>query len=276
MCSRQDYSPTSFWFVLVVACSLASAVQAADLRPLPGGERTTVGGFRAYLIDPISSYEHGVLGDTVEARGFAIKTQGRMTSFRLPRGPVFEDRRVRLADLDEDGRPEAIVIKSYPDKGSALAAYRILDDRIVPLAESVPIGRRHRWLNPVGVGNFTGTGEPMVAAVITPHISGSLRLFRLMGNSLDSIARIDGYTNHIRGSRDLDLGRAIDVDDDGVLEIVIPSLDRSSLAIISFLNGVAKVRKQIPVAGAIDAIESIDRASVRVRTDRGSAKLSLR
>jgi hypothetical protein len=217
-----------------------------------------------------------VLGDTVEARGFAIETRGSMLTYRLPRGPVFEDRRVRLADLDEDGRPEAIVVKSYPHWGSALAVYRILNDRIVPMAESAPVGSRHRWLNPVGVGNFTGTGEPTIAAVITPHISGSLRLFRLTGNRLESIARIDGYTNHIRGSRDLDLGQAVDVDDDGVLEIVIPSMDRSSLAVISFLDGVAKVRRQITAAGAINAVESIDRATATVRTDRGSTRLNLR
>lgn len=252
-----------------------SCAEAGSVRPLPGGERTSFAEVTAYLIDPTSNYERGVLGDLVEARGFAVERDGRKIVFRLPHGPVFEDRRVRLADLDQDGEPEAVVVKSYPDKGAAIAAYRILPDRIVPLAESPPIGRRHRWLNPVGIGDFTRTGEPMIAAVVRPHTRGSLQLYRLAGRTFETIARIDGFTNHIRGSLDLDLGRAVDIDADGAPEIIIPSADRSALAVVSFMSGVATVRKKIPVAGKIVTVESVDPNSAQVRTDFGPLKLSL-
>ena len=48
----------------------------------------------------------------------------------------------------------------------------------------------------------------MLAAVVTPHLSGSLRLYRLSGTSLVEVTRIDGFTNHRLGERDLDLARS--------------------------------------------------------------------
>jgi hypothetical protein len=270
---RRAVQVGAFAFALLTA---VSGSFAQGNRPLPGGERTSLGEFRAYLIEPTSNYEHGVLGDSVEARGFAIETGGRVLTYKLPFGPVFEDRRVRLADINDDGRPEAIVIKSYPDRGSALAAYQILHDRIVPLAESTAIGQRHRWLNPVGIGNFTGSNEVMIVAVVTPHRSGSLRLYRLAGTKLEPIARIDGFTNHVMGSTDLDLGRAIDLDADGALEIVLPSTDRLSLAVISFLDEVARVRNIIPLPGRLIRIEALDQDKAAILTESGPAVLKLR
>lgn len=262
----------AFTIALVAA---RTPVHAGRLRALPGGERTTSHDLSAYLIEPTSNYEHGVLGDVVEARGFVVERGKQTLVVRLPFGPVFEDRRVRLADLDGDGYPEAILVKSYPDRGSALAAYRILPHAIVPIAESSAIGRRHRWLNPVGIGDFQGTGEIMIAAVTTPHVDGSLRLYRLAGHTLEPAARINGFTNHIRGSGDLDLGRAVDLDGDGALEVVLPTMDRLSLAVISFKGG-ASVRKKIAVASPIVTLESIDTKFAVVRTENGRLKLDLR
>lgn len=258
------------------AASLLAFVQAssaADLRRLPDGETTSLSGFSAYLIDPTDDYRHGALGDAIEAGGFAVEVDDKVLTLTLARGPVFEDRRVRLADLDADGTPEAIVVKSYPGRGAALAVYRILADRIQPIAESVAIGRRHRWLNPIGAADFTGTGDPMIVAVVTPHLFGSLRLYRLSGAALEVVARIDGFTNHIFGSRDLDLGRIIDVDNDGVPEIVIPTLDRQSLAVIGFKEGRARVRKQVSLRGRIIAIEALTSESATIRTDQGKLQL---
>eukprot|EP01036_Dinobryon_divergens_P043411 gene43411-biopygen34917 len=116
----------------------------------------------------------------------------------------------------------------------------------------------------------------MIAAVITPHLTGSLRLYRLTGGKLLESARIDGYTNHIIGSRDLDLGRLADVDGDGVPEIVLPSIDRRSLAAISFKQG-ARVLKQVPVDGRIQTLVSVKGASALVTTEKsGNQPVDLR
>ncbi len=244
-------------------------VGAEPLSRLPDGEVTKSGEWSAYLIDPVTRYRHGVLGDAIEAGGFAIERRGLRLVLRLDAGAVFEDRRVRLDDLDGDGTPEAIIIKSYLDRGSAIAVYRLSPEGITPLAETGAQGQPHRWLNVVGVADFSGTGERMIAAVVTPHLTGSLRLFRLEKQALQVVAKIDGFTNHILGSRDIDLARIDDIDGDGLPEIVLPTLDRKSLAAISFNGGVASALALAPVPARIVALIRSSGTEVTVKTELG-------
>lgn len=255
----------------------ASAAAQAPRRRLPDTETTTRGGLSAWLTDPTTRYAHAVLGDAIEAGGFAVEQAGRQFHVTLPEDAVFEDRRVRLADIDGDGRPEAIVVKSYQRRGAALAVYRISETGITPLAESAPIGTPNRWLNPVGVADFTGEGRPLVAAVITPHIAGSLRLYRLQGSALVEVARLDGVTNHIIGSRDLDLARITDIDGDGRPEIVLPALDRLSLTAVSFAGGRGRIVARAAVPRPIVRLEPMNGGAAVVHLqDRSTVRLALR
>ena len=114
----------------------------------------------AWLTGTTRRYDHGVLGDDIEATGMAIELAGgRRLELKLGPESVFEDRLARLTDLDGDGKDEII-------------------------AETWPIGIPHRWLNPVGVGNFDGNGRAQVALVKTPHIRGKLEIYALESGSL--------------------------------------------------------------------------------------------
>jgi hypothetical protein len=251
-------------------CLVQSAI-ADEFSRLPDGEVVRSVGVTAYLVGPTRRYDHAVLGDAIEAGGFVIETGGRRLIYRLDGDAVFEDRRVRLADIDGDGAPEAILVKSYLDRGSALAIYRINPDGIAPLAESPPVGQRHRWLNPVGIADFTGSGEPTIAAVVTPHLAGSLRLYRLSGGRLVEIARTDGFTNHILGSRDLDLARIGDVLKLGIPQIVLPTVDRKSLAVVSFQGGKPAVLRKKAVPAGIAASIGLGSGTATIRTGAGAA-----
>lgn len=260
----------------LVAATWPAAAQAPRRR-LPDTETTTRGGLSAWLTDPTTRYAHAVLGDAIEAGGFAVEQAGRQFHVTLPEEAVFEDRRVRLEDIDGDGRPEAIVVKSYLRRGAALAVYRIEADAIVPLAESDPIGIPNRWLNPVGVADFTGDGRPLIAAVITPHIAGSLRLYRLEGRTLVEVARLDGATNHVIGSRDLDLARITDIDGDGRPEIVVPAQDRLSLTAVSFAGGRGRIVARAVVPSPIIRLEPMNGGAAVVHLqDRSTVTLALR
>jgi hypothetical protein len=254
---------------------MASLVQmsapsfAGEPARLPDTETTRAGAYSAWLVEPTTRYSHGVLGDAIEAGGFVVERGGKRFVFRLGPEAVFEDRRVRLADLDGDGIPEAIVVKAYLARGAAIAVYRVGRDGIEPLAESTPIGTPNRWLNPVGVGALAARGQMAIAAVVTPHLAGSLRLYRLSGTELIETARIDGYTNHIIGKRDLDLGHLADIDADGLADVVLPTLDRLGLAAVSFAGGHPRELRRWPVAARIESLKPDGTGGFAVTTSAG-------
>jgi hypothetical protein len=190
---------------------------------------------RAWLAEPTDRYEHGILGDTIEAAALAIETRnGRQETVRLRPDAVFEDLQPRIADLAGDGHEEVIVVKSYLKRGSALAVIGERKGKYDIIAETPPLGAAHRWLNPAGIADFTGDGKIDIALVRQPHVVGSLELWDLRTGRLQKLAEVKDATNHIAGTRTLDMSAVADFDGDGVADIALPSLDRNRLRILSF------------------------------------------
>jgi hypothetical protein len=224
---------------------------------IPGARMQTAGALTVYLSEPRSDYRHNVLGDAVEAGELTIaerqplggvSAQPRAVpteTTRIAAGPdaVFEDLEPRLADLDSDGTPEIVVVKSYRDKGSALAVIGRRDGVWRMLAETPPIGQSHRWLNPAGIADFDGDGKPEIALVKTPHLDGLLQIWSFDGTKLSLKHEAAGYANHALGSTALDNAVAVDVDGDGRPELVLPTLDRKSVAVLSLKGGVREMRR---------------------------------
>jgi hypothetical protein len=209
---------------------------------------------QAWLAEPTTRYAHGVLGDAVEAAALQARLRdGRVLKFRLPEDSVFEDLTVRVADLDGDGRDEMLVVRSRLQAGSSLMVLGARGGRIVALAETPPIGTANRWLNPLGAADVDGDGSPEVLAVLTPHIGGTLVVYGYAAGRLTEKWRLDGFSNHAIGSRELSLHAFLDVDGDGVLDVVLPSADRRALRVVRFAGGgpreIARHPLPAPVTG---------------------------
>ncbi len=191
---------------------------------------------RAWLAEPTRRYRHGVLGDDIEAGALVIERHGgKQEVIRLGKDSVFEDLEPRIADIDGDGRAEVVVVRSYVDRGAALAVIGERNGRMRILAETPPIGTAHRWLNPAGLADFDGDGKTDIALVKMPHAVGRLELWSWRDGSLRKTAEINDISNHAIGTRVLGMSAVGDFDGDGIADLAIPSFRRDALRLISFV-----------------------------------------
>jgi len=166
------------------------------------------------LANPTQRYKHGVFGQpfeygtilTIDENGAALRP------YNLPFEQVFEDRRVRVVDLDDDGLSEVILIVADRNRGAAVALYAFdpgegeTSATVYPMAQSTFIGAPNRWLSPLdGAVDLDGDGSREIAVIETPHIAPTFRVHQWNGGKLDTLARIplDGYSNHSFGSLQL-------------------------------------------------------------------------
>lgn len=143
---------------------------------------------------PTGRYPHGVLGDSIEFGALVLQYAPRALSFRitLPETRVFEDLAPRLADINDDGQTEAIVVESDTAQGARLAVY----NGNGLMAATPFIGTRFRWLAPVGAADLDGDGRTEIAYVDRPHLAKRLRIWRYENGTLVHLADLDGVTNH--------------------------------------------------------------------------------
>jgi len=141
---------------------------------------------------PTRAYDHGILGDAVEYTKLILRVDGRRVVINVGEGHVFEDIIPRLADLNRDGRPEVIVVRTDMLRGASLAIYG--PEGLI--TQTPPIGQTHRWLAPVGVGDFDGNGRVEVAYVETPHLGKVLKIVHFFNKELVPAVAVQGFSNH--------------------------------------------------------------------------------
>ena len=203
---------------------------------------------RAWYAAPTRRYAHGVLGDTVEAGALVVAVGESRYEYVLPRTHVFEDLTPRIADLDGDGRNEVVTIRASLPAGASVAVFGLRGDALALLDTAGEIGRANRWLSIAGIGDFTGAGVPVVAWVETPHIGGTLRMAAFEDGALDVFENsYRDFSNHVIGSRDLNLAAQGDFTGDGVPDLAIPSADRRRL-VVAARTGFT----DIPLAAPVD------------------------
>ncbi|MFQ5624307.1 MAG: FG-GAP repeat domain-containing protein [Paracoccaceae bacterium] len=193
--------------VALLALALARTAAACDYPgPPPGsGEATAEGSgiLWAGFSDATTRYDHGILGDRIEAGGLRVRTAGKGPCelfALLGAESVFEDLAPRIGDLNDDGRNDVVAVETDIRTGASLAVYSVVGGRLRKIAATPNIGRSHRWLAPVGIADFNADGYTDVAYVETPHIGGTLRIWSMRGGRrLREIARVAGLANHLIG-----------------------------------------------------------------------------
>lgn len=218
-----------------VPASIVPDRRALAKNGLPDGRVTRGTGniVEAWYSEPTTRYDHGVLGDSIEAGALKIKNaRGETYTFRLPSTEVFEDIAPRLADLDFNDSTEVITILSSQSEGASIAVFSLNGNAFNKIAQTPFIGRSNRWLNIAEINNFGGSRRPDIAAVITPHLAGVLQFYRFRNGRLVRIAQARGFSNHFIGSNELRLSTVADVNNNGVPDLILPSLARNELVMV--------------------------------------------
>ena len=194
---------------LAILAMPGAAPANADTQGVSATDGVTTARFAA----PTTRYGHNVLGGLPEYGRLCLARGGVERCHRLPQQAVFEDIAPRLADMDGDDLAEAVVIESTTTGGAALAVYDLHapasapDDPILTRTATPPIGRRNRWLAPVGIADFNGDGAMDVAYVEKPHLARRLKIWTWVdgrgqtGDHLQKIGDLPGFSNHRIGDR---------------------------------------------------------------------------
>jgi len=221
-----------------------------DVGALPDGRLVRTGGRVFALAGVTGRYDHGVLGDGLEAgAAVVVDAEDWRVEHRIDVAPaVVEGIAPLAADVEGDGEPEVIVTLSDADRGARVAAFGLDGGRI---ATGPAIGQGYRWRHQLAVAPFGPGGETELAAVRTPHIGGTAEFYRLREGRFEIVAERAGYSSHAAGSRNLDGGLAGDLDGDGRTELLVPTDDRGTLAALRRTGDGVEEAFRLPVGGRV-------------------------
>ena len=154
---------------------------------------------------PTSRYGHAIMGNLPEWSQLCLSHGADRACVTLAETSVFEDISPRLADMDGDGLDEAVVVESTFTGGASLVVYKRDGDRLERIA-TPPIGRRNRWLSPIGIADFDSDGRMDIAYVEKPHLAKELKIYSWAGDHLKLIARATSFSNHRIGDETITSG----------------------------------------------------------------------
>ncbi len=227
----------------------------------------------AAYADPVTRYGHFAAGRPHEyARIEARTAAGEKLALALPETEVFEDVAPRLVRLSAGEPAQLLAVISHRDRGAALALLGLDKGRLRVVARSNPIGTPMRWLNPVAVADLDGDGVVEIAAVITPHLGGTLKIYRRAGADLQEISALGDFSNHAYGSAELGLS-ALFADRNGT-RLLVPNGNRTMLRVIEFKVGRLRETGRCPLTEPISGpIVVLADGEVEIRQAGGTRRL---
>lgn len=229
------------------------------------------------LTNPTIRYDHGVLGDAVEASGITLidtRPEPRISlKIDIPPPAVIEGIAPIWTDITGDGQREIIVTLSSQMDGAQIVIFNEDGER---LASGPPIGQGYRWRNQLAVATTGPNGELELVDVLTPHIGGVVEFYHLSGNELIVLAQFPGYTSHVIGSRNLDMALAGDFDGDRRIEVILPDQLKIELGAVRRTTDGAELAWTLPVGGVVStnlAAVSLPDGRIAVGVGRNDAVL---
>ena len=219
------------------------------------------------LSDPSDQYQHGILGDVLEASSVTIVQLSDqptvINKFSVPADWVIESILPIWSDWDGDGEREIVLTLSNSTSGSKLVLY---DENGNVLAESLPIGKGFRWRHALDIASFGENGQRLLVDVKTPHIGGVVSFYSWDKGKkvLKTEATLPGYSTHDIGSRTMQMYTLVKDEQNEQVLLILPSQSKTELAALRFVSGVIHEEWSIPIGGKLSGnLELIDENGVQ-------------
>lgn len=223
------------------------------------------------LSDPSNRYQHGILGDVLEATSVTIvqlsDQPAIISKFSVPVDWVIESILPIWSDWDENGEREIVLTLSNATHGAKLVLY---DEGGNFLAESLPIGKGYRWRHALDIAPFGDNGQILLVDVQTPHIGGIVGFYNWDKENkvLKTEASISGYSTHDIGSRAMQMYALMTDEQNKQVLLIVPSQSKKELIALRFISGDIHEEWRIPLDGKLSGnLELINENGVQtIRT----------
>ncbi|MBB6646898.1 hypothetical protein [Halobellus ruber] len=217
----------------------------------PGDARPVALGDGRYVLYGAATdrYRHGALGDAVEGSSLVVvdPSAARVdVAVTLDSPAVFEGLFPLVADVDGDGKREVVTTVATPDDGARIRVY-------TPDGAELATGPVYGpgWRHQLCAAPFAPDGATELAVVRKPHVDRTLEYYRLTDGRLEIRATREGYASHTYGSRNVDQALGGDLDDDGRTELLVPTADRTSLAVVRRIPGGTAQAGSLPLGARL-------------------------
>jgi hypothetical protein len=204
------------------------------------------------LSDPTEIYNHGVLGDRLEARTITLIETFQMIQvasiITLEENEVIEGIAPIWVDMTGNGDREIVVTVSDLDLGAGIVVFSETGER---LAMGPKMGQPFRWRHQIAFAATGPGGENELIVVRTPHIGGVIEFYRVENGELKVAAEYTGITSHVIGSRNLDMAAAVDLDGDKPFEVLLPSPNLEELVAVRRSEFGAEEIWTLPIGGQL-------------------------
>ena len=138
-----------------------------------------------FLSDPTDRYDHGVLGDNLEAASITLVETDPVLKLvariEIPSPAVIEGIAPIWTDLNGDGTREILVTVSDYDIGARLVLYNEDGEN---LAEGPAAGQAYRWRHQLAAAPLGPDGQILIIDVLRPHLDATLEFFSWEGDRL--------------------------------------------------------------------------------------------